>query len=145
MQSSKIRLLSVLCMSHDQVGRKHKLSTILLKKRKKERIADLERTPKIITMVLKVSRRQHRPLWWCMTYHPRGRGYFRNFWVGMCRRDPGTLHLYQSYFSWILLPYTRCVTPYEKGQKSAWIESLIGGQILKRQCANCTLHCFFFG
>ena len=39
----------------------------------------------------------------------------------------------------------RCVTPYEKGQKSAWIESLIGGQILKRQCANCTLHCFFFG
>ena len=39
----------------------------------------------------------------------------------------------------------RCVTPYEKGQKSAWIESLIGGQILKRQCANCTLYCFFFG
>ena len=23
-------------------------------------------------------------------------GYFRNFWVGMCRRDPGTLSLYQS-------------------------------------------------
>ena len=26
---------------------------------------------------------------------PRG-GYFRNFWVGMCRWDPGTLNLYQS-------------------------------------------------
>ena len=38
----------------------------------------------------------------------------------------------------------RCVTPYEKGQKSAWIESLIGKPILKRQCANCTLHCFLF-
>ena len=25
-----------------------------------------------------------------------GRGYFRNFWVGMCRWDPGTLSLYQS-------------------------------------------------
>ena len=25
--------------------------------------------------------------------------YFRNFWVGMCRWDPGTLNLYQSYFS----------------------------------------------
>ena len=29
---------------------------------------------------------------------PRGR-YFRNFWVGMCRWDPGTLNLYQSKFS----------------------------------------------
>ena len=59
-------------MSHDEVGRKHKLSTILLKKkeRKKERKKELlERTPKIIRMVLKVSRRQHRPLWWCMAYH----------------------------------------------------------------------------
>ena len=25
-----------------------------------------------------------------------GGGYFRNFWVGMCRMDPGTLNLYQS-------------------------------------------------
>ena len=25
-----------------------------------------------------------------------GGGYFRNFWVGMCRWDPGTLSLYQS-------------------------------------------------
>ena len=25
-----------------------------------------------------------------------GGGYFRNFWVGMCRWDPGTLNLYQS-------------------------------------------------
>ena len=23
-------------------------------------------------------------------------GYFRNFWVGMCHWDPGTLNLYQS-------------------------------------------------
>ena len=29
---------------------------------------------------------------------PGGR-YFRNFWVGMCRWDPGTLNLYQSQFS----------------------------------------------
>ena len=28
-----------------------------------------------------------------------GGGYFRNFWVGMCHWDPGTLNLYQSYFS----------------------------------------------
>ena len=26
----------------------------------------------------------------------RGGEYFRNFWVGMCRWDPGTLNLYQS-------------------------------------------------
>ena len=25
-----------------------------------------------------------------------GGGYFRNFWVGMCRWEPGTLNLYQS-------------------------------------------------
>ena len=25
-----------------------------------------------------------------------GGEYFRNFWVGMCRSDPGTLNLYQS-------------------------------------------------
>ena len=34
----------------------------------------------------------------CTSLHPtptRG-GYFRNFWVGMCRWDPGTLNLYQS-------------------------------------------------
>ena len=30
------------------------------------------------------------------TFPPRGGGYFRNFWVGMCRWDPGTLNLYQS-------------------------------------------------
>ena len=32
------------------------------------------------------------------TYDSRGGGggYFRNFWVGMCRWDPGTLNLYQS-------------------------------------------------
>ena len=26
-------------------------------------------------------------------------GYFRNFWVGMCRWDPETVNLYQNYFS----------------------------------------------
>ena len=25
-----------------------------------------------------------------------GGGYFRNFWVGMCHWEPGTLNLYQS-------------------------------------------------
>ena len=25
-----------------------------------------------------------------------GGGYFRNFWVGLCHWDPGTLNLYQS-------------------------------------------------
>ena len=30
-------------------------------------------------------------------YRPGGGGGdFRNFWVGMCRWDPGTLNLYQS-------------------------------------------------
>ena len=27
---------------------------------------------------------------------PGGGGHFRNFWVGMCRWDPGTLDLHQS-------------------------------------------------
>ena len=40
-----------------------------------------------------------------------GGGYFRNFWVGMCRWDPWTLSLYQSYFSWIFLPFTRLKCP----------------------------------
>ena len=31
----------------------------------------------------------------CWVLNPGG-GYFRNFWVGMCRRDPGTLNHYQS-------------------------------------------------
>ena len=34
-------------------------------------------------------------------------GYFRNFRVGMCRWDPGTLSLNQSSFKWILLHYTK--------------------------------------
>ena len=29
-------------------------------------------------------------------WRPGGWGYFRNFWAGMCRWDPGTLNLYQS-------------------------------------------------
>ena len=33
----------------------------------------------------------------CWVLNPGGGGgYFRNFWVGMCRRDPGTLNHYQS-------------------------------------------------
>ena len=28
-----------------------------------------------------------------------GGGYFRNFWGGMCRWEPGTLNLYQSYLT----------------------------------------------
>ena len=32
----------------------------------------------------------------CWRRYPGGGGYFRNFWVGMCRWDPGTLNLYQS-------------------------------------------------
>ena len=31
----------------------------------------------------------------CLLNTPGG-GYFRNFWVGMCRWEPGTLNLYQS-------------------------------------------------
>ena len=41
-----------------------------------------------------------------MLYSGGGGGEFRNFWGGMCRWDNGTLSLYQSKFSWILLPYT---------------------------------------
>ena len=41
----------------------------------------------------------------------RGGGHFRNFLVGMCRWEAGTLNLYQSWFSWILLPYTRVNSP----------------------------------
>ena len=29
-------------------------------------------------------------------FTPGGGGHFRNFWVGMCHWDPGTLDLYQS-------------------------------------------------
>ena len=32
---------------------------------------------------------------YCSSVWARG-WYFRNFWVGMCRWDPGTLNLYQS-------------------------------------------------
>ena len=31
-----------------------------------------------------------------LVYLPGAGGYFRNFWVGLCRWDPGTLNLYQS-------------------------------------------------
>ena len=45
-------------------------------------------------------------------YAGRGGGYSRTFWVEMCHWDHGTLSLYQSYFSWILLPYTHQIPPY---------------------------------
>ena len=32
----------------------------------------------------------------CKQPPPPGGGYFRNFWVGLCRWNPGTLKLYQS-------------------------------------------------
>ena len=31
-----------------------------------------------------------------LLFNPGGGGYFRNFWVGVCCWDPGTLKLYQS-------------------------------------------------
>ena len=34
-------------------------------------------------------------LWEVVANSPGGGGYFRNFCVGMCRWDPGTLNLYQ--------------------------------------------------
>ena len=33
-------------------------------------------------------------IWLIQESTPGGGGYFRNFWVGMCRWDPGTLNLY---------------------------------------------------
>ena len=42
---------------------------------------------------------------------PWGGGGIRNFGVGMCCWDLGILILYQSYFNWILLPYTRLNSP----------------------------------
>ena len=37
---------------------------------------------------------KHESYW--SVLDPPGGGYFRNFWVGMGRWDPGTLNLYQS-------------------------------------------------
>ena len=31
-----------------------------------------------------------------LSWRPGGGGHFRNFWVGMCRWEPGTLNLNQS-------------------------------------------------
>ena len=59
--------------------------------------------------------KEHGKLIWNVSHllplTPGGGGgwYFRKFWVGMCCWDPGTLILYQSKFSWILLPYTRLI------------------------------------
>ena len=44
-------------------------------------------------------------------YAGGGGEYFRNSWAGMRCWDPGTLNLYQSWFSLILLPYTRVNSP----------------------------------
>ena len=38
-------------------------------------------------------------VWLTALEYPRvggGEAYFRDFWVGVCRWDPGTLNLYQS-------------------------------------------------
>ena len=37
-------------------------------------------------------------VWLTTLEYPRvgGGAYFRDFWVGVCRWDPGTLNLYQS-------------------------------------------------
>ena len=52
-------------------------------------------------------------------------GYFRNLRVGMCRWDPGTLNLYQSYFSWILLPCTRVNSPNSPYPRVAVFQKLL--------------------
>ena len=55
---------------------------------------------------------------------PRGRGYLRNFWVGMCRWDPGILSLYQCYFSCILLLYTSVNSPNHSYPRLAVFQKL---------------------
>ena len=55
----------------------------------------------------------------------RGGGYFRNFWVVMCCWDPGNLNLYQSYFSWILLAYTRVNSPNPPYPRVAIFQKLV--------------------
>ena len=42
-----------------------------------------------------------------------GGGYFWNFWVGMCRWDPGTLRVVQYRHPHRNGPYKPCVDPYE--------------------------------
>ena len=48
----------------------------------------------------------------------------RNFWVGVWLWNPGTLSLYQSWFSWILLPYTRVNSPNHSYPRVAVFQKL---------------------
>ena len=58
-----------------------------------EVIGTFEGVEEIIALLRKERHwRSCRPARWKIP----GGGYFRNFWVGMCRWDPGTLNLYQS-------------------------------------------------
>ena len=54
-----------------------------------------------------------------------GGEYFRNFWVTTCRWDPGTLSLYQSWFSCILLPYTSLNSPNSSYPRIAVFQKLL--------------------
>ena len=54
-----------------------------------------------------------------------GGEYFRNFWVRTCRWDPGTLSLYQSWFSCILLPYTSLNSPNSSYPRVAVFQKLL--------------------
>ena len=79
---------------HQSMGllSREKLKTIhFLRKPTNNLITKLNKTCKNET---ETERRQKCPL---LGFKPGGGGgYFRNFWVGMCRRDPGTLNHYQS-------------------------------------------------
>ena len=65
------------------------------------------------------------------------RGYFRNFWVRMCRCNRGTLNLYQSCFSCILLPCTRVNPPNHSYPRVAVFQKLTS---LAQSSQNKTLH-----
>ena len=63
------------------------------------------------------------------------KGYYRNFWVGMYRWDPGTLNLYQSYNlgqnkmeqQTLIPPPPKSRMKPREGQKRAIFPSLIWG------------------
>ena len=54
-----------------------------------------------------------------------GGEYFRNFGVRTCRWNPGTLSLYQSWFSCILLPYTSLNSPNSSYPRVAVFQKLL--------------------
>ena len=87
----------------------HELCTCRLQKDKKfiTQKSGNPRTIYIISVHLFKTNNNNDVVSSTMISKPGGGGYFRNFSVGMCRWDPGILSIYQSKFSWILLPYTR--------------------------------------